>query len=417
MGQFVNELMRSIRYFESQQKRRSRVGRVVIFGYVCGLTGLAEYLAEQTALNVTVVTEVPGVEVMLDDAEQRELKGREAVLVVPAGLAAEGIKRKRIDLNLMPRETMYRRKSFNALKFGVVIVILLAAVLAGLYIQREKELQQFKEKEAALTKDINIVKPYYDKSTQFKGYNQTVETKLKGVVSLAAGQPPWPVIMDELGRVMRNKAWIDEMHWDANGATWEIHGFCIGTDEMQMLLVNFWHSDILKEPNAEDVTSKEEKKKEGKLGNDFGNSGGGGSFGFSAEPPSPGEISMPGSTDRRGMTGQLPGGNAPAGKKVPIPMYKVPEGGERDLYPIEWFFQFREFTFPATWEFKIKGKINPAVMMSGKDLFGELSDLVSGGAPAPAGGRPAAPGAGPQTPPASPPPGAPGDTGGGGGGN
>ena len=68
---------------------------MVIFRYIGGLSGLAEYLSEQTALEVTVVNDVPGVEMALDEAELRELKGREAILVVPAGLAAEGVKKKK----------------------------------------------------------------------------------------------------------------------------------------------------------------------------------------------------------------------------------------------------------------------------------------------------------------------------------
>ena len=116
IGQFVNELMRSIRYFESQSKKRARVGRIVMFGYIGGLEGLSEYLSEQTGLECTVVTDFPGVESALDPADEQEIRGREAMLVVPIGLAVEGAKRKRIDLNLIPRETMYRRKSFNAMK-------------------------------------------------------------------------------------------------------------------------------------------------------------------------------------------------------------------------------------------------------------------------------------------------------------
>jgi type IV pilus assembly protein PilM len=396
MGQFVNELMRSIRYFESQQKRRARVGRVVIFGYIGGLSGLTEYLAEQTALDVTVVNEVPGVEVALDDAEQRELKNKEAVIVVPVALAVEGVKRKRVELNLIPRETMYRRKSFNALKFGVVIVIILMAVMAGLYIQRQKELLKFKEQEATLTKEINIVKPYYDKATAFKGYNTTVETKLKGVVTLAATQAPWPAIMDELGRLMRNRSFIDQMKWDANGGTWAVHGFCVGTDEVQMLLVNFYHSDILQGVTVEDLTTpSKSKKSDGKLGNNFGNRGGSGSnFGFSVKPPADAPVSLPTDT---------PGDNIwnSSDWTRPKPMYKVPEGGEGDLQTIEWYFQGHEFIFPTVWEFKLKGTINPAVMMSGKDLFGELSDLVSAAGAAPAAGGPK-PGGGPAAPPAAP---------------
>jgi hypothetical protein len=373
MGQFVNELMRSIRYFESQLKRRSRVGRVVMFGYIGGLDGLAEYLAEQTGLEVTIVTGLPGVESALDAGDEQELKGREAVLVVPMGLAVEGVKKRRIDLNLIPRETVYRRKSFNALKFAVVVVVIIAAVLANLYIQRANEYDNFKKQEKELSDKIASIQHLYDRSQQFKQYISQVEGKLKGVVTLAAMQPPWPVIMDELGRIMRNAAYIDEMHWDANGASWEVHGFCVGTDEAQMLLVNFWHSDIFRMTECDNLDCKSEEKEEGKLGPSFGGRAAAGGFGFSSPEPE-----VPSSS--RGEHGLIPGADPQGGKMPwnrPEPMYKMPEGGTawRD---IEWYFQGHQYMLPLYYEFTFKGTINPAVMASGKDLFGELSDLVSG---------------------------------------
>jgi type IV pilus assembly protein PilM len=388
MSQFVNELMRSIRYFESQQKRRSRVGRVVLFGYIGGLVGLAEYLAEQTALEVTVVSEVPGVELALDDAEARELKGREAVIVVPAGLAVEGVKRKRIDLNLIPREAVYRRKSTNALKFAAVIVVILIAVLLNIYIKLNASLSDFKAKETDLVRQIAVVQPYYTKSQDFKGYNATMENKLKAVVTLAAGQVPWPVIQDELGRCMRNAAFIDEMHWDANGATWEIHGYCYGTEEIQRLLVNLWHSDILDLVEAPDLKTEAMTSTDEPLGRYFGGSSGAGGFGFSAGPqsgPDAGAAPPPG----------VPGDSSM--ESMPGPMYKLPEGGQGD-WTIEWYFQGHEFTYPLYWEFKIGGTVNPAVMTKGKDLFGPLSDLAGGGGALPATPTPPAP----ATPPAPP---------------
>jgi type IV pilus assembly protein PilM len=413
MGQFVNELMRSIRYFESQQKRRARVGRVVMFGYIGGLEGLTEYLAEQTGLEVTVVSTLPGVESALDSADEQELRGREAILVVPLGLGVEAIKKKKIDLNLVPRETVYRRKSFNAMKFAVVVVLILAAVLLNIYIERNNELNKFKKQESDLQAKIDTVEPYYNRAVEFKGHIQTVEGKLKGIVTLAAAQPPWPVIMDEMGRVMRDSAWLDEMHWDSNGATWEVHGYCVGTDEMQRLLVNFWHSEILTPADAEDIDADVEKS-EGSLGSGFGGGGTGGGRGASA--PAPGGPEFENSSDGSDFVRRLPGmppGLDPSDLGAPPiePMYKLPPSGQTGL-EIEFYFRGQEYIFPIFYEFKLGGTINNAVMQSGKDLFGDLAYLAgAGGAPA-TPGAPAAGGApGAPTPSA---PGMPGLTGGGG---
>jgi len=389
MGQFVNELMRSIRYFESQAKRRARVGRVVIYGYIGGLAGLSEYMAEQTGLDITVVKELPGCESTLDAADEEELKGREAILVVPIGLGVEGAKPGRIELNLIPREAVFRRKSFNALKFAIVVVIVLAAILANLYIQREAEYQGFKDKEAELTRKIQSIEHLYQESEKFKGHIQTVEGKLKGVLTLAASQPPWPVIMDELGRIMRDAAWIDEMHWDANGSSWEVHGFCIGTDEFQMLIVNFWHSDILSMTEVGDIEPQNLDIDEGVLGPSFGDRAAGGGLGFSDTPPDYWD-----DTNAGAGAGVVPSGQ---NSRRPRPLYKLPEVGGTAWRDIEWYYQGQQYLPPIFYEFTFAGTINPAVMQSGKDLFGaDLSDLV-GGPPvaAPGGGTPGGTGIGP----------------------
>ncbi len=407
MGQFVNELMRSIRYFESQSKRRSRVGRVIMFGYIGGLDGLAEYLAEQTGLDITVVKDLPGVESQLDPADEQELKGREAVLVVPIGLAVEGVKKKRIDLNLIPREAVFRRKSFNALKFAVVVVILLAAILANIYIQRDQEYRSFKEDEAAIQADIASIQNLYDESQDFKQHIATIEGKLKGVMTLAAMQPPWPVIMDELGRIMRNAAFITEMHWDANGSTWEIAGGCFGTKEIQMLTVNFWHSDILKMVEAAEIETEGLDSDAGHLGGGFGSRTGGGGFGFEAIEPDPSDLqddlNIP--FDELVLRDEIADSQ---GIPRPEPMYKLPEAGGawRD---IEWYFQGHQYIPRLFYTFKWSGTVDPAVMFSGKDLFGpELGDLVGGSTPtAPAGGPTVGGIPGGAPPPGSMPP--PGD--------
>ena len=320
-------------------------------------------------------------------------------------------RKKSIELNLLPRETMYRRKSFNALKFAAVLVVILLAVLAVIYINLNNNLAVFKQQEADVTTKINVIKPYYDKSQQFKNYNTTVENKLKSVVTLTAAQPPWPVVMDELGRVMRDSAYLDEMHFDANGYTFKVHGYVMGTPELQKLLVNFYHSEIFNNVKAEQ-NNKQKKKASGTIG---GNpSGGGGNSG--------GRYSEPAPSPTGGDSAQAPGDQGTdMGMGRPEPMYKLPSGGST-TNTIEWYFQGHEFELPAFYEFTISGTLNTAVMQSGKDMFGDLKDLVSaaqaatkGGGPTPTTPGGAAPGA---TPPGGAPPGgAPPGGGSAGGGN
>lgn len=387
LGQFVNELMRSIRYYESQSRGRARVGRIVMFGYIGGLVGLAEYLGEQIGIDVTVVTELHGVESTLDPTDEGELRGREAVLVVPIGLGIEGAKTKRIDLNLIPREAVFRRKSFNALKFAVVVVIMVAAILANIYITRANEFKQFKDEEKLLSDQITSIQHLYDRSQEFKQYIATVQGKLSGVVILAASQPPWPIIVDELGRVMRERAWIDEFHWDANGASWEIHGFVYGTNEAQMLLVNFYHSNILEISSFDDMDAQDVGTKTGSLGSGFGGTSGPSGRGFSSNPPDFGQGDNGSLPDGVEIYGPFEGPSPQAAIPHPTPRYRIPEGGSGDR-EIEWYFRFHELVAPIFYEFKISGTVNQAIMKSGMDMFADagLGGLAGRTSPTTPGG-------------------------------
>jgi hypothetical protein len=285
------------------------------------------------------------------------------------------------------------------LKFAVVVVVLIAAILANLYIQRDNEYKEFKDQEDALQRDIASIQHLYDQSQDFKQHIATIEGKLKGVMTLAAMQPPWPVIMDELGRVMRDSAWINEMHWDANGSTWEIHGFCLGTDEFQRLVVNMWHSDILKMVEMADIEPQGLDMDEGHLGGWFGDRGAGGGFGFNEWEPSQDDIQNGASSEfDQNLMDELTGNNLATPR--PEPMYKLPEGGTASQ-DIEWYFQGHQYVPPIFYEFTFNGTVDPAVMFSGKDLFGDqLSDLVGGATPTASGpqvgsgipGTPAQPG-------------------------
>src|SRR5690606_37211729 len=49
---FVSELIRSIRYYESQAQRTERVGKMLLFGSGAIFPNLAKYLEDQTGLEV-----------------------------------------------------------------------------------------------------------------------------------------------------------------------------------------------------------------------------------------------------------------------------------------------------------------------------------------------------------------------------
>jgi len=366
MSQFVNELMRSVRYFESQQKRRSRVGKIIVFGNIGMLESTDEYLAEQTGYDVVAVDRVPYASVNLDPTELNALRDHEGEIVTAIGLGAEAIRAKKIELNLLPRETMVRRKAYSGLKFGILLLVVIIALLATLYINLNREYNEIKEKVDDLNQKIVLVTPDYNEVQKLKGDITGVKQRFGGIVTLAGAQVPWPIIMDELGRVMRNSVWIEKFSYDANGATWEIEGFALSTQEFQRFLVQMWDSQVFVGVtlDSKDVES------------------GGPESGGSDEW-------RPRSRRRVGGMRSMEGPPSPyaeensdfpaAGPRIeeygrddltPQPRYKLPSGpsGWRS---IEDFFRGSMWYPELLWKFKMSGTLNQELMKVGGQVYGQ----------------------------------------------
>ena len=412
MSAFVNELMRSIRYFESQQKRRSRVGKIIVFGNIGMLEGLDDYLAEQTGYDVTVVDRVPLANVTLDATELNALADHEGEVVTALGLAYEAIRAKKIELNLLPRETMVRRKAYSGLKFGVIALIVVIALMATLYINKNKIYNEAKAEVDDLNKKINIVTPDYTTVQQLKTDIQGIKFKFGGLVQLTGTQVPWPIIMDELGRIMRDSVWIKKFSYDANGRTFEIEGSAFKTTEFQRFLWQIFESKVFTGLVLEDKKMENQPQGGGAGANkDYRPStspriGGPRRYGIDG-PPGYSEESAELSGEELPAVG--PRATGPGGVRyrpnIPEPRYKLPEGpsGWRS---IEDFYAGTLWVPDILWSFKISGTVNADMMLVGKTVFGDKVEAffqtagtgTGTGKPTPGGPKPGS-GATPGAPP------------------
>ncbi len=359
MSTFVNELMRSVRYFESQQKRRSRVGKLIVFGNIGMLEGLNDYLAEQTGYDVVVIDKVPTVNVSLDPTEMNALRDHEPEIVTSLGLAVEAVRAKKIELNLLPRETMVRRKAYSGLKFGIIGLVALIAILATVYIQLNNDYVDINNEVERYDAMIRTVQPEYDKVQGIKTEIDTNKQRFGGLVKLSGAQIPWPIIMDELGRIMRDTVWVKTFGFDANGMTYEFEGFAWTTQEFQRFLVQIYESKVFLTVQLDDKSAENEPDtgtdQEGYTSQDRPRVGG-----MRSANGGPGNPGAGASFDEGSIRGN-------DGDK-PQPRYKLPQGPS-GWQSIEDFFRGEVWQIPILWSFKVSGTVNPEIIKA-EDIFG-----------------------------------------------
>ncbi|MEO7993598.1 MAG: type IV pilus assembly protein PilM [bacterium] len=286
LSTFVNELMRSIRYFESQQKRRARVGRVVIFGNVTFLKNLQAYIAEQTGLEVVVTTEIPAVENHLQEIDLRLYHDHASEGTVAGSLAYDAVTARRIEFNLMPREALVRRKTYNALKYVLGLYVVLVGIALAYWFQKYEVAEDYKTEIAKTDRDLQKVQPFFQQSEDLKAEINKVAPKLEGVMTITKKMLPWPVLNTEIARMMVDEAWLDEFSLNAKDKELVIHCWTFELQNFMKQWVNFHNSRI--------YSMKDEKIKidlgniEDDEGPVIGGGTGGGGGGSGASMPVPG---------------------------------------------------------------------------------------------------------------------------------
>ena len=229
-----------------------------------------------------------------------------------------------------------------------------------------REYNEIKDKVDDLNQKITLVTPDYTEVQNLKGDITGVKQRFGGIVTLAGAQIPWPIIMDELGRVMRDSVWIENFSYDGNGATWEFEGYALSTQEFQRFLVQMFDSQVFVGValDSKDVES------------------GGPESGGSDEWRPRSRRSVGG---MRSMDGP-PGAYADENADFPAPGPMIEEYGRDDLTPqpryklpsgpsqwrsIEDFFRGSMWYPELLWKFKMSGTLNQELIKVGGQVFGQ----------------------------------------------
>lgn len=373
LGAFVNELMRSIRYFESQQKRRSRVGKIVLFGNISYLENFRDYIAEQTGLDVVVIDGAPdAVEMGLSGIDFQMFENNEAKSVIPISLAYDAVKSRRLELNLVPRETVVRKKAFSAIKYVIAGYIVMLAIMGVWYIGKDREAQDVRSQVQEWDKKINTIHPFYEETEATKTDINAIAPKVQGVLSIVQKQIAWIPILEELGLIQIPATYIDEFAFDANGGAVTIHGFALKTSNVQRFAAIVFYSNVFQLDSVDitpiSIASTNDDQ----------------SMGSSAAAPS-GAMDMPLPIPDMMGNSNAPDSWSPNGYQNrnadntrglwgAQPMYGLPDipTGARE---IESFWQGRTIILPIQYEFEFDLTVVPQVIDTSEAAFEGLSNL------------------------------------------
>jgi len=352
MGSFVNELMRSIRYFESQTQRRQRCSRLVVFGNVQHLENVHEYLSEQTGLEVSLARPVADLDLALPSIQEEELSTIAIQLTSSVGLASDGVSSRKIELNLVPSEALTRVRTFNVIKFAVIAWILLAIFAFSMWATKQKDKRAVEAEVAHWEGEIRRIEPRYNEAVAMKNEAEGLMPPLQSLYSLVASQYPWTSALIELRTIIPDTVWLKEFEFDANGNEVEIEGTCYYPTDLMRFLVALHKSDMFVEIELGN-RQRSQQARDMSGGGTRGVLGGGG---VSAGGPQFGAYPTGGGMPRGGSMGES------------LESYFRPD--------------FREYGVPALEDFSVKMKLREDFNTLG---LGDFS-TVFGGAGAGGGG-------------------------------
>lgn len=371
LSTFVNELMRSIRYFESQQKRRARVGKVVIFGNISFLKNLEPYIAEQTGLDIRVVNEIPELTNSLSELDQRLYHDHAPEGVVAAGLAYDAVLSKRLDYNLMPREALVRRKTYNALKYVAGLYIVMVALALAYYFQKYETAEGFKTEIAKTERDLQKVAPYFTETENLKAEINKVAPKMEGVMSITKKMFPWEVLTTELAYMMEDYSWVTEYSLDAQKKELKITAITFKLSNFMTFWVSLHNSRIYSVTEEKIDLDLPDVPQDGGPTIAPGSGGGGGGAGRSVPPPGGVSISP---VSNRGGIAQFGGMRQMAQRPRPEPYYGLPQG-PGGIGDITDFWRGRQRPFLVTVEAGHTFAIRDEFLKAQEDIYPGLDSL------------------------------------------
>jgi len=349
---FVSELIRSIRYYESQAQRSERVGKMLLFGAIEPFPNIHKYLEDQTGLEVNVLNLGSLVQYRQGVYSVEYLTEHATRLPVATGLAMEHFKKKK-ELNLMPPAYYTRAINATIIRFAVVLFIILGVV--GWYYnnQRKEELSQRQAELTRLDNEANALKPDADRFDQQKHEISQQRPRYNQIFNLLKKQVVWPEIMDELGNRITDRVWLEEVDFEANSNSIAMTGIAVDRVDIYQFAIN-----IDKSPFFTNTVVGESADEGGSGGGPGGGRGGG-----SASRGAAGRASA-----------DVPGGSLNiAAIERPLQEYRLPRFDFQAGASIEEFFQ-ADFAqvYEYIWEFDITTDFQSNII----DQSAALADIV-----------------------------------------
>lgn len=281
---FVSELIRSIRYYESQAQRADRVGKLLLFGNMRIFPNLEKYLEDQTGLEVNLVNLSSLVQYRQGVYSLDLLAEHSNKLVVSTGLALEGTKKKK-ELNLMPPSYYIKSVNLAVTQSAVVIMLLLAGLGYFHYKELKGEIATLEGQKAQAEQEAAALKPDADTFDKVKSEIQAQLPRFNQIFNLLKSQRIWPAIMEELGNRTNDRVYVQGVDFEASSNVITMEGIAANRVDLLQFAINIDKSPFFTN------TTVEEKNQQGGSGGGGGGGGAttggtGGGQGFASGPVS-----------------------------------------------------------------------------------------------------------------------------------
>jgi type IV pilus assembly protein PilM len=347
---FVSELIRSIRYYESQAQRHERVGKLLLFGSVSLFPNIAKYLEDQTGLEVAMVNLSSLVQYRQGVYSLDFLDLHASKLPVAGGLALETFNKSK-ELNLMPPAYYTRAINRNIIIYSLLLLIIAGVIGYNNYNARKQDVAKFQTKLAEVTAEANRLAPDANDFDRYKGEVQSQQPRFNQIMNLFKSQRVWPEIMDELGRRTNDQVWLEAVDFEASDNKITMTGIGLDRTDILQFAIN-----LDKSPYFTNTVLAEKT--------DSGGTGGGGGGG----------ASISGS----GSGASVGGASAEAPREVSNAKtmqgdYKLPRWGFQPGATIEDFFR-RDYSYELNiaWEFDITTDLQTNIT----DQSGVVKDVI-----------------------------------------
>jgi type IV pilus assembly protein PilM len=241
---FISELIRSIRYYESQAQRSERVGKLFVYGNVQLFKNLDRYIEQQTGLEVSILSVTSLVTTLQGVYSLDQLREHAEKLVVSAGLAADLASKTKPELNLMPQTYYLRRRARDVLIAGVC-VLLGACVLYWFQLSKlDAKISDRNQRLVDLKSEENQYKGRADEFEKVKSQIGDNIPKFKQVFNLVKMQPVWPPLLAELGAVTPDTVFLEEVTFNSNDYSVVVKGIALSRWDLMLFCLSVDHSNL-----------------------------------------------------------------------------------------------------------------------------------------------------------------------------